>query len=56
MSMEERTIYIDAIEWNVNKPIFDIGKVAGNVQKNSSPDELIITVSTVGTPFSLTLS
>lgn len=56
MSTVERTIYIDAIEWNVNKSSFDIGKAVGNVQKNSTPDELVITVSTVGTPFSLSLS
>jgi len=40
----------------VSQPSVDIGKVVGNVQKNSSPDEFIITVQTVGAPFSLTLS
>ena len=30
--------------------------MVGNIQKNSSPDEFVITVQTVGAPFTLTLS
>ncbi len=52
----ERIFYIDAIEWIVNQPSVDIGNVVWNIQKNSSPDEFIITVKTVGVPFSLTMS
>lgn len=52
----ERIFYIDAIEWNVSQPSVDIGVIVGNIQKNSSPDEFVITVQTVGAPFRITLS
>ncbi len=52
----ERIFYVDAIEWIVNQPSVDIGTVVWSVQKNSSPDEFIITVKTVGAGFSLTMS
>lgn len=55
-SVLERIFYIDALEWSASQPSVDIGNVVGNIQKNSSPDELVITVQTIGAPFMLTLS
>lgn len=44
------------MSWNVSQPSVDIGDVTPGIQKNSSPDEFIITVETVGAPFTLTMS
>jgi hypothetical protein len=52
----EKVFFIDAIEWSVSQPSVDIGSVLGGIQKNSNPDEFVITVQTVGAPFVLNMS
>lgn len=48
--------YVDEIEWNISKPSVDIGTLQSGIKKTSAPDELILTVQTVGAPFNVTMS
>ena len=52
----EKIFFIDAIEWSVSQPSVDIGDIMGGIQKNSNPDEFVITVQTIGAPFALNMS
>jgi uncharacterized delta-60 repeat protein len=51
-----RIYYIDEIEWTLSQPSMNIGNISQWLQKNSFPNELTITVKTVGVPFSLSMS
>jgi uncharacterized delta-60 repeat protein len=56
-STYETTFYIDAIEWEIDQDIVDIGDIIPGIQKNSSPtDEITITVRTVWAWFNLAMS
>ena len=55
-SIVSNEFYIDEIEWTMSQPIIDIGNLLAWILKTSSPNELTITVKTVGVPFTLTMS
>ncbi len=55
-SVVSNDFYIDEIEWNISQPSVDIGTLPSGITKTSSPDELILTIQTVGAPFRVTMS